>query len=265
MPISSPLDIPNVSSFGLSKTAASFSLTGDLVDAWGDLGPAGHSFVASSTARPSRSGTLNGWPTVVFDGVDDLLSDASAPIGDPTTGAFSAWVLSKPTGSMSERIVLDQDGGSGDRIAQIMRYDGGFHTILFDTGGGNTQIKAGSPSTDVWYLTRTKTSGTAAELAVGIYGSTLSVIGTASPPSQRYSAGKNLTIGGSLFGNQYCFPGEIAAWLTVARYTTGTEDTDIEDWITAAFAVAGQDVPPDDRSGIPAARVVPLVSTSLWR
>ena len=70
-----------------SNDSADFTFSsGSIVSQWNDLSGNGRHFTSSGTPEPTRTGTQNGRPTVVFDGVNDYMVTAAwAAISQPTT------------------------------------------------------------------------------------------------------------------------------------------------------------------------------------
>lgn len=108
-----PAELPNVFAWWDASHTASFTFSsGSVVSAWASRVGSYSLGQSTSGKRPSRSGTVNGLPSVVFDGTDDALSVASFNMSGGNK--YSLWtVVSASSGS--DRIVaeLGSDFNSG--------------------------------------------------------------------------------------------------------------------------------------------------------
>jgi hypothetical protein len=121
-------------------SAFTFS-SGSLVSQWNDAsGDARHATQGTVTNQPTRSGTLNGMSTVVFDGVDNFLSFTALAVPD---AGFTLIAVIKANGSGDDTVV---GGGSGH---YQLRIDSSGRPNLLradtaDTGNATTGIRDGS-------------------------------------------------------------------------------------------------------------------------
>jgi hypothetical protein len=115
----SPLDLPSVFNWLESDDLSDFTFgTGSAVSQWNDRSGNGtHVAQASGILQPLRTGSLNGRPTVVFDGSNDVLTSVLASsawkfLSDGTTPFTVALVFSYTT-NLSAPVVSTSaiDGG----------------------------------------------------------------------------------------------------------------------------------------------------------
>lgn len=218
-----PLSLPDLSLWLQGKDLSSFTFgTGSAVAAWNDKSGNGrHVTQATSANQPARSGTLNGNPTVVFDGTNDNLRRSNAPLNNASGGAFSVFAVVVPAGLSGDRSIVDADDTSGERIAQYLRTSGtSAQCITFNESSVNTSASGGSLSTSTAYLLDIICTGPAATLSVN--GTS---VDTLSQSDQKYRASATLSIGAHSSGSQY-WNGAIAEVIACATNLTGSALTD---------------------------------------
>jgi hypothetical protein len=109
----SPADIANLALWLDSNDASTFTYSsGSVVSQWNDKsGNARHLSQATVANQPARSGTINGLPSVVFDGTADKL--ATADPGSATSQPQTLFIVMKPSSLSGSRNILGTASASG--------------------------------------------------------------------------------------------------------------------------------------------------------
>jgi hypothetical protein len=201
----------------------------DPVAQWNDGSTnAYHVSMATVGARPTyRTNQKNSLPAVDFDG-GDWLERASVRLTNATDGTSTAFVVMKPDSVTGTRLVVNLDGGAGNRGPQMVRQEAADiqivnnRSVISDAAGATMSIGS-------WYLAETIQNTGSVEALVGGTGngSTAGALGTADVQVVRV---------GSYNGN-FLFDGMIAEVVIYARALSGTERTDVRTYLTDKWAL----------------------------
>jgi hypothetical protein len=139
-----PAALANLAAWYDASDAGSFTFSsGTVVAQWADLSGNGRHLTQATTGfQPSRSGTLNGLPAVVFDGADDALNYST----DVAWGTrHSMAIVSTPSTGTDDYILRLRTVASGE-FAFISKYSS--RSYEFYTAGaiGITRTILGSAS-----------------------------------------------------------------------------------------------------------------------
>lgn len=134
----SPSDIPGLLAWYDAADAATFTFSsGVVVSQWNDKSGNGENLVQGTVARqPSRSGTQNGLPTVVYDGSTDSMAAPAVPFTQPFTIAM---------------VVKTDNPDTADRYG-VSISGGGFHTSTTWREFFGADLNSGVADDALWHL-----------------------------------------------------------------------------------------------------------------
>lgn len=136
--------------------ASSFTFgTGSDVSQWNDLSGNGfHATQATSSARPSRDGTINGQTAVTFDGVDEMMTIADPSLSYP----YWLWVVFNLPGTPT--VDADLLGQASPLVAMRPKWSGeGGNKSLMYAGGVGAWTPAFASGDHCWGALVNSTSG----------------------------------------------------------------------------------------------------------
>lgn len=215
-PVFSPLDISNLKAW--YKADAGVTLNGPTVSQWDDYsGNARHLKQTTAANQPTYlTNTINGLPSIDFDGVNDyLLTDATLNTGD----AMTMFCVFKKESASSQGIIT---GGSG--AYQFLQYGSAFYI-----GGAQ---KVNTMTTDLWYI-RSGTRTTAGALAEHF--SNGSSLGTTAGGGTEHSLFRY--VGTYNFQAANYTDGKIAEILIYQGVLTGAQMTEIHNYLNSKYAI----------------------------
>ena len=158
--------ISNVVAWWDASDASSFTFSsGNVVQDWRSRIGSYTLTQATSANRPSRSGTVNGLPTVVFDGTNDSLSVANFNM-TPGGQKFSVWAVFSCV-SGGDRMVCEHSADLNSNV--------GAFSLLRASNNTCALAKTGSPAgTNYTTFDTTETVTTTPKVILGFHDGTLS-------------------------------------------------------------------------------------------
>lgn len=235
----SPLQLPNLKLWVDADDAATFTYSsGTSVSQWNDKSGNGYHLVqSSSSAQPSRSGTLNGKSTVVFDGLNDALSVANFDMtGSQTVSA--AIVATAATGNfrMFAEHGLNQPAG-------------GFGFYRESAGNQVTFYRQGAGGANGAFFKSDRQLTTTARIAVATGDGTLSTdentvwidgngVGTRAPNNNTNANNISATLYvGSRGGASLYMSGIIAELIITRSVLTTDERISVQNYLAAKWGI----------------------------
>jgi hypothetical protein len=202
--------------------------SGSVVSQWNDKsGDARHATQATVTNQPTRSGTLNGMSTVVFDGVDNFMSWTALTVPD---AGFTLVAVIRANGSGDDTVV---GGGSGHYQYRI-NGAGQPNLLRADTaedGNASTSIRDGS-----YHIVSLVSSTTLRSFYLD-----RAADGTSSTTTASYTDAEHI---GSKEGSSEFGQIDVAELLLFNSGLSGTDRGTVEDALYAKwFAVAAKSPP----------------------
>lgn len=207
-----------------ASDAASFTYSsGTVVSQWNDKsGNTRHLTQGTVLNQPTRSGTQNGLPTVVFDGSNDALSNSSIAGNSSGFTLFIAGKMGSGTSAYG-RILSSSAGGTDYTSSAIVVHRQAGGSVL--AGERNAVIRSSSTmSMDAWHAITVNNDMTTSRMYIdGVIGSTAGA-DTVALVSSVIALGR-ATNGGDFFA------GEIAEVLLYLSFLNTTDRQSVEAYL----------------------------------
>ena len=236
-----PAAISNVVAWWDASDASSFTFSsGNIVQDWRSLVGSYTLTQSTSANRPTRSGTVNGLPTVVFDGTNDGLSVANFNM---TAGGqrFSLWaVFSSVSGG--DRVICEHSSNFNNT-------SGGFLLARLASNVVSLAKSANAPSSIYAAFDTTDTVTTTPKAFLGFHDGTLSInetsgrlnastAGTRSPNSDTNANNVNTTLFVGSRGNSSLYlNGQICELGFSTSIMTADEISQLETYLSQKWAL----------------------------
>jgi hypothetical protein len=241
-PSFAPTDIANCILWLDASHAASFTFSsGSVVSQWSDRSGGARHMVSGGTNQPSRSGTMNSLPTVVFDGTDDYMEyDAGSDVIDVSPWSFFA-VVKDTSGNSSERILTSRQSATGsadfespNAIYGTRNSGAFFNAYAAGTTGTNQTLSASTA-----YVVRSTLNGSNS-VQVAVNAVTTTAAAAAAPANQRYL--RLAQVSGSTSNPPVTFGtdgwhGEIAEVVLYNSALSGSDITTVETYLATKWGI----------------------------
>lgn len=201
--------------------AGSFTFSsGSIVSQWNDLSSNGNHLVQATTAsQPSRTGTVNGRSSVVFDGSNDTMAAVLA------SGAVRPYTVFM--------VAVNAETGSTQRTAFTFEPNDG---RFYRASAGNLNMFQGA------VLSSGVSWGTGVRLVTGVFNGVSSTVAVDSGSDVSGSAGTGnngteVNIG-SLYGTGEYWNGQVCEFLYYNGILGSTDQADIKAYLKAKWGTA---------------------------
>lgn len=229
-----PTDIAGCQLWLDASDASTFTFgSGTAVSQWNDKsGNTNHVSQSTAGQQPTRSGTINGLSSIVFDGSDDILERPNFQLANATTGVWTAFAVFVHAGSGGNNPASVVDCDSNNRVAQALRVNSGsLESIAFATPVAAYTDAMPTVADNVTCIASSVRGLTTVEAWLnGVSNGSTSTLGINATASSRLMLGGNDT-----FNNQW-MAGQLGEVITYNSALSSTDRATVESYLITKWS-----------------------------